>query len=86
MELGGYTYLVVDICVILSYSKYLSLQICIGYPTLLNDMYIIHQFTKGYVNKALPKMEKMMAAAAQIKSYEVGMINGIMDSVTDDFK
>ena len=48
-------------------------------------MYIIHQFTKGYVNKALPKMEKMMAAA-QIKSYEVGMINGIMDSVTNDFK
>ena len=30
-------------------------------------------------------MEKMMAAA-QIKSYEFGMINGIMDSVTDDFK
>ena len=30
-------------------------------------------------------MEKMMAAA-QIKSYEFGMINGIMDSVTNDFK
>ena len=84
MELGGYTYLVVDICVILSYSKYLSLQICIGYPTLLNDMYIIHQFTKGYVNKASPKMEKI--TVAHIKSYEVGMINGIMDSVTNDFK
>ena len=85
MELGGYTYLVVDICVILSYSKYLCSDLH-RLSALLNDMYIIHQFTKGYVNKALPKMEKMMAAAAQIKSYEVGMINGIMDSVTDDFK
>ena len=85
MELGGYTYLVVDICVILSYSKYLCSDLHRLSALLLNDMYIIHQFTKGYVNKALPKMEKMMAAA-QIKSYEFGMINGIMDSVTNDFK